>query len=670
MSHLLARDLKRSKYRLLGLVGQGQFGKVYCAIHRKTGRLVALKDLDRQRFPTHKFLRELRFLLSLQHPNIVTCQALEHTATGRYLVMDYCEGGTLRSLVDEDISLHPQQSLKLVADVLAGLGHAHSRGIVHCDIKPENILLTVQMGGWVARISDFGIARLSQELKSEGAGNTGSPAYMAPERFYGQYSPASDIYAVGILLFELLAGYRPFSGAPADLMSAHLNQPLKIPASIPATLQAVIAKALQKLPGRRFRSAAEMLTALQTAALESIERYLSQDWSVATLLRPTGDSPICPFHSLRQEPLQTPVQQLLEPSALSAEWSRSTAWTAGTIGNGKVNDRQGERIYWVAERQLGCHFYAHDILSAPVNEDQSGETSPTIVTVTLPDMIQELIVRPQGSFAITPRAIYWLPPELWQLGMAQLGQGQLPPVGTDQPGRHQMPQLVSEFSAPFLGAIDPAGRWMATTTWAAEPADRRLSIWHLYPERSLTPVKDCPIPPELRRQATSPFQLMALDRRHLAIVAHLKHRSAADLDGLLVQVFTRRGHSIGSLSLPVPLQQLTPTTTPYQVLAIEPGVLNSVVLMDFKPLRMQRLGVDITPKLITVAAWGYILMAETGRIVLLNRYGQSVGQIEGPEHPTAITLLSPHGLLIATWHNGQGNLYTVDLQQLELDILF
>ena len=104
MSHRLVRPdplasqpLKRSKYRLLGLVGQGQFGRVFCASHRKTGRLVALKELDHQRFPTHKFLRELRFLLSLQHANIVTCHALEHTRRGRYLVMDYCEGGMLRS---------------------------------------------------------------------------------------------------------------------------------------------------------------------------------------------------------------------------------------------------------------------------------------------------------------------------------------------------------------------------------------------------------------------------------------------------------------------------------------------------------------------------------------------------------------------------------------------
>jgi serine/threonine-protein kinase len=264
-THLYKSALQGSKYRILGLVGQGQFGCVFCAVHRTTGRLVALKELDRQRFPTHKFLRELRFLLSLEHPNIVTCQAIEHTQTGRYLVLDYCEGGTLRNLIQSETQLSLVQSLKLIADVLAGLEHAHSHGVVHCDIKPENILLSLNTTGWIARISDFGIARLSQELCSDDLGYTGSPAYMAPERFYGQYSPSSDLYAVGVMLFELTVGHRPFSGLPGELMSAHLNQPVKVPDTVPFLVRSTISTALQKLPVRRFTSAAEMLRSIQLA---------------------------------------------------------------------------------------------------------------------------------------------------------------------------------------------------------------------------------------------------------------------------------------------------------------------------------------------------------------------------------------------------------------------
>ena len=134
MAHLLRSELKRSRYRLLGLIGQGQFGRVYCAMHRQTGELVALKSLDHDRFPTHQFLRELRFLVTLQHPNIVACSAIEHLHGRRYLVMDYCEAGTLRDLMENYDRLSPALSIKLVCDILAGLEHAHAQVIVHCDI--------------------------------------------------------------------------------------------------------------------------------------------------------------------------------------------------------------------------------------------------------------------------------------------------------------------------------------------------------------------------------------------------------------------------------------------------------------------------------------------------------------------------------------------------------
>lgn len=246
-----------SKYRILGLVGRGQFGKVLCARMRDTGKLVALKELENKRFPTSKLLRELRFLLTLQHENIVSCTALVHHQNYRYLVMDYCEGGTLRDLMNYPKALSIQQCFELVNDILLGLEHAHAANIIHCDIKPENVLLKITAKGWQAKISDFGIARLSQEIGSDGS-NTGSPGYMAPERFYGQFSAGSDLYAVGIILYELVVGKRPFSGMPTELMNAHLNQRVIVPDNLPRSLQNVIARSLEKLPKRRYTSAQEM----------------------------------------------------------------------------------------------------------------------------------------------------------------------------------------------------------------------------------------------------------------------------------------------------------------------------------------------------------------------------------------------------------------------------
>ena len=121
--------------------------------------------------------------------------------------------------------------------------------------------------GWIARISDFGLAKIIHEFSSENAIGmcTGSPAYMAPERFYGKYSPASDLYAVGVMVFELAVGYRPFSGLPGELMSAHINQPVDIPNKVSYLLRSVISTAMQKLPARRFSSATEMLKSVQLA---------------------------------------------------------------------------------------------------------------------------------------------------------------------------------------------------------------------------------------------------------------------------------------------------------------------------------------------------------------------------------------------------------------------
>lgn len=264
-----------TKYRIIKLVGQGQYGRVFCAIDKQSGKLVALKELDKNRFPTNKFLRELYFLSSLRHPNIIAFQGLEHTQTRRYIVTDFCEGGTLRSLMQSEEPLSLVHGLKLIADILAGLDHAHKRGVVHCDLKPENILLSLDSTGWIARISDFGVAKVSQELSTDQQQGvcTGSPAYMAPERFYGNYSPVSDLYAIGVMVFELAVGYRPFSGLPGELMSAHINQPVEIPNTVSYLLRAVISTAMQKLPNRRFPSAIEMLKSVQLAT--EVERLTS-----------------------------------------------------------------------------------------------------------------------------------------------------------------------------------------------------------------------------------------------------------------------------------------------------------------------------------------------------------------------------------------------------------
>lgn len=253
-------------YQIIKLLGQGQFGKVFKAVDTETGEFVALKEIEYQKLSTHKFLREVNFLVTLQHPNIVGCQGLKSTHFARYIVMDYCDGGTLRDKLEARQKLSLDEALQITIDVLNGLEYAHAKGIVHCDLKPENILMAPEKSKQIAKISDFGIARLTHNDKTESMGVTGSPAYMAPERFYGKYSTSSDLYAVGVILFEMISGDRPFSGLPGKLMVAHLNQRVEFPVNIPFLVKKVITKALQKLPQKRFQSATEMLADVVLAA--------------------------------------------------------------------------------------------------------------------------------------------------------------------------------------------------------------------------------------------------------------------------------------------------------------------------------------------------------------------------------------------------------------------
>lgn len=255
-------------YRILESIGEGQFGRVFCAIHRQTGELFAVKELNPRKISTKQFLREIRILFSLNHPNIVSCQGVEHNNQDRYLVTDYCEGGTLRDLMELECDLNLAQKLKLISDILAGLNHAHLHHIIHRDLKPENILLNLIPHGWIARLTDFGISKLEQEDKKTNVslGDTGSPAYMAPEQFYGKYSYRSDIYAMGIILYELLLGKRPFSGSPNEIMLGHLNRHITLPDTIPLNIRNIIKTALQKLPQHRFSSADNMLKAINEAA--------------------------------------------------------------------------------------------------------------------------------------------------------------------------------------------------------------------------------------------------------------------------------------------------------------------------------------------------------------------------------------------------------------------
>ncbi|MBW4657732.1 MAG: serine/threonine protein kinase [Drouetiella hepatica Uher 2000/2452] len=612
---------KRSNYRLLGLVGQGQFGQVYCAASRQNGRLVALKRLDHQRFPTHKFLRELRFLLSLRHPNIVACQAVEHMATGRHLVMDYCEGGTLRSLMTEENRLSLPQSLKLVIDVLKGLAHAHDRGIVHCDIKPENILVSVQLDGWVAKISDFGIARLSQEVQDRETSSTGSPAYMAPERFYGEYSHTSDLYSVGVLLFELAAGHRPFSGTPLELRSAHLNQPVTLPDAIPAAWRPIILTALQKLSARRFKSATEMLMAVQAIASSP-----ELNANMVPLLTPITEPPECILHVQQKQSLDQPITALavLENS-----------------------------LYRVTTGRVICDRYATSLLSSPKNLHSALPVACSHILLQEP--VDLLSMRSQGCFVVTGRSVYLMP--------TPTNNSRLMPI------QARVPTGVT--------AISPQGDWLASVIPSVQGGSVQGEYTLSFARLSKRSMKLATAPVEVFFKKRLPVhpQIFALDNRHVVIAMQVAigesvSSGSPSSSQTLIKAFTRRGSYVASLLLPFHLDQAIVTQKPYQLLAIDRYQPQTIGVIDLKPYRIRRFAISIEPTLLAATDWGYILANSAGQILLLDFEGRQLGQLTFPEPITAIAPFDQRGLLVATWTGQQGSLHTLDLNEIGADLLF
>ena len=254
------------KYRIVELVGEGAMGVVYKAVDSLLDRTVAIKVMNdaiaRQDELRARFLREAQAAASLQHPNVVSIYDLGEVEGHLYIAMEYVPGVDLETIMrDTESPLTLQQKLDVVIDVLTGLSFAHKRGIVHRDIKPANI--RVGEDGR-AKIMDFGVAHLaSSKLTSTGA-SLGTPSYMAPEQITGgKTTPATDIFAVGAVLYELLTGQLPFdAGSLQNLFFKILTEEAKpireLTTGLPTALERVVQKAMMKDAAARYQSALDM----------------------------------------------------------------------------------------------------------------------------------------------------------------------------------------------------------------------------------------------------------------------------------------------------------------------------------------------------------------------------------------------------------------------------
>ena len=266
-------NLVGDRYELIEILGDGGFAVTHRAWDSRLDRPVAIKLL-RPHFAANeifvqRFVREARAAASVSHPNVVRLYDFGDEGGVVYIAMQYVLGETLRDLLRRfPRGLTLATALQLFRGVLSGLGAVHAAGIVHRDIKPDNVLLDREGR---PLITDFGIALLGDQLRLTTAETAyGTAAYMAPEQARGEeIGPAADLYSAGVVLFEMLTGRLPFAAESAvAMMLAHQEQHAPRPSQIagadtlPAHIDAAVMRALEKLPGRRFQSAAEFSAAL------------------------------------------------------------------------------------------------------------------------------------------------------------------------------------------------------------------------------------------------------------------------------------------------------------------------------------------------------------------------------------------------------------------------
>ena len=272
MPHLGGKTL--GQYQLIESIGQGGTAEIYRAYQPSVKREVVIKVLSHtlRDDPTfvEQFMQEVEVIAHLQHPQIIPVYDFGQHDDDMFIVMAYMRGGTLAERIDQTPGgLRDEETLRLIDLIAGGLDFAHSKDVVHRDLKPNNILMDEQNNPYIA---DFGLAKFTEgKIELTNTLMTGTAAYMAPEIAQsGKSTKRSDIYSLGIILFEMLTGKLPYQGkTPYKVLSAHLHQPIpkihKWRPDLPEATQAVIDKALAKDPANRFASAGEMARAFKFA---------------------------------------------------------------------------------------------------------------------------------------------------------------------------------------------------------------------------------------------------------------------------------------------------------------------------------------------------------------------------------------------------------------------
>lgn len=260
-------QILNKRYQLLDPLGKGGMAVVYLARDLMLERLVAVKVLreDYSGDPAfqERFRQEAKAAANLSHPNIVTMHDFGLDNGQLFLVMEYVPGTDLKTLIKQRGRFSPEEALPLLIQACAGIGYAHRAGLVHCDVKAQNMLVTPDMR---LKVADFGIARALSTIHPDEQSDViwGSPQYFAPEQASGAAPvPASDVYSLGIIMYEMLTGSLPFQATTAtDLARLHVEEePPLLSEMIPdisPTLEQILTKVLSKEPSQRYRTADQL----------------------------------------------------------------------------------------------------------------------------------------------------------------------------------------------------------------------------------------------------------------------------------------------------------------------------------------------------------------------------------------------------------------------------
>ncbi|HUF37276.1 MAG TPA: protein kinase [Anaerolineales bacterium] len=284
--------LLNNRYHLVQILGSGGMAVVYQAQDRMLERPVAIKVL-RERYSRdpafrERFRQEARAAANLSHPNIVTVHDFGYDEKRLFIVMEHVPGETLKTIIEREGIFSVAAAVPIIVQICAGVGYAHRAGLVHCDVKPHNVLVTPDRR---VKVTDFGIARALSSIQPDERSEIvwGSPQYFSPEQARGLApSPASDVYGIGVIFYQMLTGRLPFKAADSvELARMHRDlqpvPPVEINPEIPPAINDLLLKVLSKEPAARYRTADQLgrvlnsLSDRDTGRSEALDR--APDWA-------------------------------------------------------------------------------------------------------------------------------------------------------------------------------------------------------------------------------------------------------------------------------------------------------------------------------------------------------------------------------------------------------